>query len=231
MPETGASINKYPAELGHPESRQGQSVCWNCEKNLSDEDICPSCVKVQPFGSERDYFSILGIPGRLTLDPRLLVSAYHEKSRAFHPDHHVGDSNKEQSITLGNSSLVNLAFRTLRDPFLRAQYLIEKLKGDPAKPHRKPTLSPQDLMEIMELKEELESLTAEKGPAVAEQRVRTILDPLEQDIFDSFPDIDTLVESGEPQSKELIESLSTLAERLEKRSYLQNLLREIKEAS
>ncbi len=233
MFESGISAKKMTSEnLLHPESREhSHSICWNCEKNLGDEDVCPSCVRVQPFGEERDYFSILGLPVKLTLDPRLLVAAYHERSRTFHPDHHVGDSEKEQEITLANSSLVNLAFRTLRDPFLRAHYFIGHVKGEPARPNRKATLPSGDLMEIMELKEELESLLSTQGPQAAELRLRSVMDPIERDIFDSFEVIDHQLGAAEKDEVALSRALATLAGRLEKRSYLQNLLREIKEAS
>lgn len=233
MSETGIAAKKMISEdLLHPDSREpGHSICWNCEKSLGDEDVCPSCVRVQPFGEERDYYRILGLPVKLTLDPRLLVAAYHEKSRTFHPDHHVGDSEKEQEITLANSSLVNLAFRTLRDPFLRAHYFIGHVKGEAARPNRKATLPPGDLMEIMELKEELESLLSTHGPQAAEQRLRSVMDPIERDIFDSFESIDHQLGADEKDEAALSRALATLAGRLEKRSYLQNLLREIKEAS
>ncbi len=232
MPKTGAATNR-PEGTSLPTGTRANdpSVCWNCEKTLADEDVCPSCVKVQPFGQERDYYSILGLPGRLALDPTLLVSAYHEKSRTFHPDHHVEDSEKVQSITLSNASLVNLAFRTLRDPFQRAQYFIGHIKGEPARPNRKATLPPHVLMEIMELKEELEVLSSGKSSEKAEQRIRAIIEPLEQEIFNSFSTIDSLLEHEGPSSQNLSQALGLLSERLEKRSYLQNLFREVKEIS
>ena len=233
MSDTGTAEKKpSPAKLLHPDNREhSHSVCWNCEKNVGDEDVCPSCVRVQPFGTERDYYSILGLPVRLALDPRLLVAAYHEKSRTFHPDHHVEDSEKEQSITLGNASLVNLAFRTLRDPFLRAHYFIGHVKGEPARPNRKAVLSSAALMEIMDLKEERDSLLSSQGPAAAEQRLRTVIDPIERDIFHSFEEIDALIEGADKESDTLSKALASLSERLEKRAYLQNLLKEVKEAS
>ena len=233
MSDTGtAEKNRSQAKLLHPDNREhSHSVCWNCEKNVGDEDVCPSCVRVQPFGPERDYYSILGLPVRLALDPRLLVAAYHEKSRTFHPDHHVEDSEKEQSITLGNASLVNLAFRTLRDPFLRAHYFIGHVKGKPARPNRKAVLSSTALMEIMDLKEERDSLLSSQGPAAAEQRLRTVIDPIERDIFHSFEEIDALIEGADKESDTLSKALASLSERLEKRAYLQNLLKEVKEAS
>jgi molecular chaperone HscB len=209
------------------QSANSHSVCWNCEKNLENEDVCPSCIRVQPFGSERDYYSILDVPEKLMLDPRLLVTAYHEKSRTFHPDHHVGDSDREQSITLANASLVNLAFRTLRDPFSRARYFLGRLKGETGKLHRKTTLSPGDLMGIMDLKEELEATAKQGGTKVAEHRLRQIIDPLEIEIFSSFGTIDQLLEAEGKESAALKALLSALESRLEKRFYLHNLLKEL----
>jgi molecular chaperone HscB len=228
LPERDFSGNQLPIHKGSGDPGHSHSVCWNCEKSIEKEDICPSCVRVQPFGPERNYYDILDIPEKLLLDPRLLIAAYHEKSRTFHPDHHVGDSDKEQSITLSNTSLLNLAFRTLRDPFSRAHYFIGRIKGETGRLHRKTAMSPSDLMEIMDLKEELESTVHKGGAREAEQRLRLIVYPLEREIFDSFEKIDRLLETEGKSSGALLESLAGLESRLEKRAYLHNLLREIK---
>lgn len=218
----------HPHAHGHgADNTAGRSVCWNCEKTIADEDVCPSCIRVQPFGEARNYYKILDVPERLALDPRLLTSAYHEKSRLFHPDHHVGDSEKEQEIALANASLVNLAFRTLRDPFLRARYYVARRRGEDGRPTRKATLPPAVLMEIMDLREEVQAQAGEGKLQEASARVRSVLDPLDNEIFASFEGIDSMKEV----SPELSSALDLLSERLEKRSYLQNLLAELKEKS
>ena len=221
-PRSGApTLHPHHDRMGHT----GRSVCCNCEKTIEDVDVCPSCVRVQPFGEARDYFRILDIPQRLALDPRLLISAYHEKSRLFHPDHHVGETEKEQEISLANASLVNLAFRTLRDPFLRARYYISRKRGEDGRP-KKTTLPPEVLMEIMDLREETQSLTSQGRHSEAESRVRAVLDPLEREIYADFDRIDSLAEEKGVADSDI----THLAERLEKRAYIQNLLAEIKEA-
>lgn len=216
------SLHPHHEGMGH----SGRSVCWNCEKTIEDVDVCPSCVRVQPFGEARDYFRILDVPERLALDPRLLISAYHEKSRLFHPDHHVGETEKEQEIALANASLVNLAFRTLRDPFLRARYYIARKRGEDGRP-KKTTLPPEVLMEIMELRDEVQSLFAQGHRSEAEGRVHSVLDPLEREIYAAFDRIDAQEEGHTPVPPEI----DLLAERLEKRAYIQNLLAELKETS
>ena len=220
-PRSGApALHPHHDGLEH----SGRSVCWNCEKTIEDVDVCPSCVRVQPFGEARDYFRILDVPERLALDPRLLISAYHEKSRLFHPDHHVGETEKEQEIALANASLVNLAFRTLRDPFLRARYYISRKRGEDGRP-KKTTLPSEVLMEIMDLREEVQSLFAQGHRSEAEGRVRSVLDPLEREIYAAFDRIDGLEDAHLPSAPEV----DRLAERLEKRAYIQNLLAELKE--
>ena len=83
----------------------------------------------------------------------------------------------------------------------------------------------------MDLKEERDALLASQGPAVAEQRLRAVIDPIEQEIYHSFEEIDALVDGSEDGREKLSKALATLSERLEKRAYLQNLLKEIREAS
>lgn len=237
MTQTNAAPSRSPASPplhphahGHdhgPDNQAGRSVCWNCEKTIADEDVCPSCVRVQPFGEARNYYNILDVPERLALDPGLLTSAYHEKSRLFHPDHHVGDSEKEQEISLANASLVNLAFRTLRDPFLRARYYVARRRGEAGRPTRKASLPPAVLMEIMDLREEVQSLAGGGNLPEATARVRAVLDPLDNEIFSSFDGVDSIKEG----SPELPSALDLLSERLERRSYIQNLLAELKEKS
>ena len=137
----------------------------------------------------------------------------------------MGETEKEQEIALANASLVNLAFRTLRDPFLRARYYIARKRGEDGRP-KKTSLPPDVLMEIMDLREEIQSLASQGRRSEAESRVRVFLDPLEQEIYAAFDKIDALAEEKGAADSDI----DHLAEWLEKRAYIQNLLAEIKEA-
>ena len=101
------------------------SLCWNCRETVSDADICPSCVKIQPIGRKADFYSVLGLPVRLVLESAQLTGQFHAKSRIFHPDFHQGEESGEQLISLENASMVNQAFKTLKDPFERAAYFLD----------------------------------------------------------------------------------------------------------
>ena len=213
------------------------SLCWNCKGTLEEADLCGTCVKIQPFKEGRDYFDILGLPHRLVIDSGILTEKFHEKSRLFHPDFHRMEIHTEQEISLTNASRLNQAFKTLKDPFLRAAYYLSLQKlGNPAIDPKK-RLSPQDLMELMELKEELESEVAIGHQEKAFARLEKETKNLEGIILGNMQEIDQL-ESGteslspeQPLTEETLESLQKkkvrLSRDLEYRKYILSIRREI----
>ena len=137
------------------ELQMARSMCWHCQSEVSGEYFCDRCVKVQPVSKELDYFTCLGFPRRLTIDQRQLETKFYELSRAFHPDFYQNKSDAEQTISLGNSALLNTAYRTLRDPIERAEYLLDLEAGAVKEIRNSP---PADLFEeILELQDTLKS--------------------------------------------------------------------------
>lgn len=100
------------------------------------------------------HFERLGIARRYHLDEAELERRYHERSKRYHPDRHaLADGPTRVKNALATAEL-NQAYRTLRDPVSRAEYLLrlhgidvaeEKSGGRP--------VAPAFLMEIMELRE------------------------------------------------------------------------------
>jgi len=211
------------------------SLCWNCKGTLEEADLCGTCVKIQPFKEDRDYFDILGLPHRLVIDSGVLTEKFHEKSRLFHPDFHRMEVQTEQEISLTNASRLNQAFKTLKDPFLRAAYYLSLQKpGNPVIDPKK-RLTGQDLMDLMELKEELEAEVAVGDQQKAFARLENETRVLEETIQESMQEIDRLeapLESGSTgQSTEIAEVLqkkkSRLSRDLEFRKYLLSIRREL----
>lgn len=135
------------------ELQMARSMCWHCQSEVTGEYYCGQCVKVQPLSKELDYFTCLGLPRLLAIDLNTLEQKYYELSRAFHPDFFQGKTETEKQISLGNSALLNTAYRTLKDPVQRAEYLL-KLEAGSAKDIR--NSPPADLFEeILELQEDL----------------------------------------------------------------------------
>ena len=135
---------------GSRDLQMARSMCWHCQSEVSGEYFCDRCVKVQPVSKELDYFTCFGFPRRLSIDQQQLESKFYELSRAFHPDFYQNKSGEEQTISLGNSAMLNTAYRTLRDPIQRAEYLLD-LEAGAVKDIR--TTPPADLFEeILELR-------------------------------------------------------------------------------
>ena len=204
------------------------SLCWNCRETVSDEDICPSCVKIQPIGRKADFYSVLGLPVRLVIDSAQLTDRFHIKSRIFHPDFHQEEASGEQMISLENSALVNQAFKTLKDPFERAAYFLD-LTGPHHSPQgQKTTLSPAHLMEVMEFKESLEEEAGEQGPEKALSRLSQRVSEEESRILGLMKQIDALLEGGEDASRLPEKDRSALWQALEYRKYLKSIERDMK---
>src|SRR5580698_10581252 len=71
-----------------------------------------------------DYFAAFSLPRRLQLDSAALEKDFYAQSRKLHPDRFASKSAAEQEVALAQSSLLNDAYRTLRDPILRTQHLL-----------------------------------------------------------------------------------------------------------
>src|SRR5262250_837005 len=76
-----------------------------------------------------DYFEVFGLPRKLRIDPEALQRSFYELSRRHHPDFHQGAGAEAQARALEASALVNRAYRALRDPLARVEYLIALEEG------------------------------------------------------------------------------------------------------
>ncbi len=72
----------------------------------------------------RNHFELFGLPVRFRFDPAALDRAYHRLQGEVHPDRHAAASDALQRAALQSSARVNEAYRTLKDPVARAQYLL-----------------------------------------------------------------------------------------------------------
>ncbi len=108
--------------------------------------------------TDADYFGLLGVERRWRLDRGALERNYLERSQASHPDGFIGQDSGTQRAAMERSSQLNQGYRILRDPVLRAEYLV-KLGGtdldssDPRTGAPKP--SQAFLIEMIDLRERL----------------------------------------------------------------------------
>ena len=76
----------------------------------------------------QDYFSLFGLAPRYRFDPEQLERAYRALQREIHPDRHAAGDETQRRLALQSSARVNEAYRALKDPVTRAQYLLS-LRG------------------------------------------------------------------------------------------------------
>jgi molecular chaperone HscB len=109
-----------------------------------------------------DYFAVFGLPRKLTIGADALQRRFYELSRQHHPDFHQTAGADEQAAALASSALINRAYRALRDPLARVEYLVALEEGRETKegPEAKPKV-PMDLLEeMLEIQEALQEAKA-----------------------------------------------------------------------
>ena len=109
-----------------------------------------------------DYFTVFGLPRKLTVDADALQRRFYELSREHHPDFHQGTDAARQAEALARSALVNRAYRALRDPLPRVEYLIALEEGREVREgaSEKPKAPRELLQEMLEVEEALEEARA-----------------------------------------------------------------------
>src|ERR1700734_3070645 len=232
---------------------EGTQSCWSCG-TMRAVQFCESCGKVQP-PAPVDYFTFFGLPRKLTLDVSALEKDFYELSRKLHPDLNARAGSQEQEWSLQQSSLLNDAYRTLKDPIKRTQYLL-KLEGVEleeqsksateqarATGETKTQIVPPDLLEeVFELNLHLEELRMNKkmgddDPALFEEIGKAKLsleakhEALLHELRSYWSDWDALIDRGpEADTTERAQVRDKMVDVLNRRNYIRNLVRDVNEA-
>jgi molecular chaperone HscB len=104
-----------------------------------------------------NYYDFFGLEHRLDLDLKDLETRFHSLSRQYHPDGYTLKSAEEQRYALDATAILNDAYRTLRDPLARAEYLLKENGFDIGEQGTK-NVPPELLEEVFELNMALEEL-------------------------------------------------------------------------
>ena len=129
--------------------------CWSCgEDRALPDPLCAACGRVQPPapGAAPDKFAVLGLARGYELDLAQVEERYRALSRKLHPDRFTRASPKERRFSLEQTTLLNDAWRTLKDPARRAEHLLE-LRG--VKVASDVKMSPEFLEQTLEDREKL----------------------------------------------------------------------------
>ena len=188
-----------------------------------------------PAAGKSDYFSFLGLERKLGLDLAALERRFYELSWKLHPDNFHNASAEEQAVSLEKASVLNDAWRTLRDPVARVEYLLG-LEGIRREGEIKQQAPPDLLAEVFELNEYLEELRAARragGDSAQMQELRRHLEEaranFQQKLADvlaeltaQFPRFDTAADQAARKA-----ALEKMSEILNRHSYIRNLVRNV----
>jgi molecular chaperone HscB len=212
-------------------------VCHQCGGGAPvDVHFCPQCQKILSLGRHGDYFAFLDLPRRLAIDASVIEQRFRTLSRQFHPDYFYGSSPAERRASLERSSYLNDAYRTLRQPISRVEYLLE-LEGVSSKAktgNDTKQVPPVLLEEIFEWNEELDELRELRGSGapveVWKERLQDTRRRVDTKRADNDARVqqlsarwDALSDAGAPEQERraVLEELRT---RLLERNYITNLL-------
>ena len=135
--------------------------CLACDAKLTSPIVCQGCHKLYPMPTSVDYFELLGLERSYNIDPKLLGERFVSVSRHVHPDFFTGAGHEMSQLSTRLSAELNEAVKVLKDPVLRAGYLLEISGGPSASDDR--TVPPAVLAEAMLLREEIEQSTTDKN--------------------------------------------------------------------
>jgi molecular chaperone HscB len=198
------------------------------------------------------YFTIFSLPPHLVIDTPALEKSFYALSRKLHPDRFAAKPPAEQAAALAESSRLNDAYRTLKDPIARTEYLL-KLEGVELEEQSKAAteaarttgiakkqIVPPDLLEeAFELNMQLEEMRMAKKMGEDDPQLR-------KDLLAAKSTFDGKMAATQAELEQLWSRWDTAADAndaiakaaardamvalVNRRSYLRNLVRDVNEA-
>ncbi len=202
------------------------------------EHFCAECGHVQP-AQPTDFFSFFGLPRRLELEEAELEREFYALSRKLHPDVYSRASAREQAWSLEKTSQLNDAYRTLKDPISRTEYLLmlegiqldEQSKTATEKARASGVDKKQTVpAELLEEAFELNMLLEEAKMGSIDDDLRGQLDTTREQLTARLNAMqDELRAAWKRWDDGDSEATVQMVDLLNRRSYLRNLVRDINE--
>jgi molecular chaperone HscB len=203
-----------------------------------------------------DYFSFFGLLAKMNIDTAQLEREFYKLSRKLHPDLAARHGEREQAWSLEQTSQLNDAYRTLKDPIARTEYLM-KLEGvqleeqsktatDTARETggtKKQVVPPELLEEVFELNMQLEEARMNKKMGEQDENLAAELQQTKQNLQAKYDALmnelkgywdqwDALVDrfhAGDDISAERAKVRDKMVGLLNRRTYIRNLVRDVNE--
>jgi molecular chaperone HscB len=204
--------------------------------------------EVRAATGEQDYFMVFGLPRLLNLDAAALEKQFYRLSRKLHPDLFATASAEKQQEATERSSLLNDAYRTLKDPVARTKYLLllegASIEDESAREHTAARAEgrpvnqnvPADLLaEVFELNMQLEELRMGGDDPDLKAQLRESRTGLQGQLADCDKQMrqlwsswDEAEQRGDAAAKD--SARNAMVALLQRRNYLRNLVWDVLEA-
>jgi len=190
----------------------------------------PTSSSTKPVESQ-DYFAVFGLPRKLWIEMSELEQKFLQMSWKLHPDNFVNATEQERELSLKRSSELNDAYRTLRDPIARVEYLLA-IEGERKEGEKKQQAPPELLEEVFELNESLDELREAKASGENLAGLKARLESAEKNFQGKLGEVDGELQAAarewdaalKADHAERKEVMARLNELLNRRSYIRNLV-------
>jgi molecular chaperone HscB len=183
-----------------------------------------------------DHFALFGLPRKLWIEMAPLEQKFLQLSWKLHPDNFVNATERERELSLQRSSEVNDAYRVLRDPVARVEYLLE-LEGARKEGEHKQQAPPELLEEVFELNESLDELREAKEAGGDLSTLKARLEAAQKNFQEKLGEVDEHLQVAAQQWDAAVEAkagdndrkaiMVRLNELLNRRSYIRNLVNNV----
>jgi molecular chaperone HscB len=215
-------------------------ACWSCSVAHNESTLfCPHCSKIQPPPGG-DYFSVFGLEQKLNLELAALETEFHRLSRRVHPDRFARSGDNERQWSLADTALLNDAYRTLKDPLRRTEYLLKLEGAEIGEEHsgrdkKDPSRAPADLLEeVFDLNMQLEEMRMARKMGETDPDLLASLEQAKKKFSGLLEDVDgdlrkqwNTWDAGDAATRKSAEK--TMLALLDRRRYLSNLVRDVTE--
>jgi len=208
---------------------RGESLA---QESFEEESVMATQV-AKSDAAAADYFALFGLPRKLWIEMGSLEQKFLQLSWKLHPDNFVKASEDERELSLKRSSELNDAYRTLKDPVARVEYLLA-IEGERKEGEKKQQAPPELLEEVFELNESLDELREAKAAGLSLDGMKKRLHAAEKNFGAKLAEVDTEMQAiakdwdkaldagGNDATRKKI--MARLNDHLNRRSYIRNLV-------
>ena len=213
-----------------------ETSCWSCKSATGGGHFCIACGKIQPLPRGTSYFAFFGLPDKLQIDADTLEQQFHKLSWKLHPDNFVRAGEYERNLSLERSSELNDAYRALRDPLARVEYLLAH-EGMRKEGTTKQQAPPELLEEVFELNEALDELREARDGGEDLAGLRDRLLSAQTDFQEKLDEVDAELDRVRSEWDAALDAaadgaareklMARMNEILNRRSYIRNLVNNV----